>query len=83
MDAPVAPDEGDGSPTPTNDRSDRWRAAKYTLPFVLLGIVDVTLVVGWGLNPIWGVAILPPVLFMSVLAWVAFKSGFVTDNENY
>ncbi|ADJ16199.1 hypothetical protein [Halalkalicoccus jeotgali] len=83
MDTPVAPDEGDGSPIPTEDRSDRLRAAKYTLPFVALGIADVILVIGWGLNPIWGFAILPPILFMSVLTWIAFKSGFVSDNENY
>lgn len=83
MDTPVAPDEGDGSPIPMDDRSDRWRAAKYTIPFVLLGIANVALVLGWGLNPIWGFAILPPILFMSVLTWVAFKSGFVTDREDY
>ncbi|KYH27701.1 hypothetical protein HAPAU_03690 [Halalkalicoccus paucihalophilus] len=83
MDTPVAPDEGDRSPIPVDEDSDRWRAAKYTLPFVALGIADVILVIGWGLNPIWGFAILPPILFMSVLTWVAFKSGFVTDREDY
>ncbi len=84
MDTPVAPDADEGdSPIPTDDRSDRWRAAKYTLPFVLLGITNVALVIGWGLNPIWGFAILPPILFISVLTWVAFKSGFVTDREDY
>ncbi len=83
MDRPVASEEDDGTLIPTDDRSDRWRAAKYTAPFVLLGITNVTLVLGWGLNPIWGFAILPPILFMSVLAWVAFKSGFVTDREDY
>jgi hypothetical protein len=25
---------------------------------------------------------LPPILFMSVLTWVAFKTGFVTDRED-
>lgn len=87
MGTPAATDEGDGEaegpPIPTDGRGDRRRAAMYTAPFLVLGILDVVLVLGWGLNPIWGFAIVPPILFMSVLAWIAFKSGFVTDNENY
>ncbi|WP_122089403.1 hypothetical protein [Halalkalicoccus subterraneus] len=83
MDTPIAPDEGEGSPIPTDEDSDRWRATKYTLPFVALGIFDVVLVIGWGLNPIWGFAILPPILFISVLTWIAFKNGFITEREDY
>lgn len=83
MRTPVGREEDDeGPPIPLDDESDRRRAALYTLPFVLLGIMNVTLVLGWGLNPIWGFAILPPILFMSVLTWVAFKSGFVTDRTD-
>lgn len=83
MDRPVASEENEGSPIPTDDRSDRWRAAKYTSPFVALGIMNVALVLGWGLEPLWVFAMLPPILFISVLTWVAFKSGFVTDREDY
>lgn len=84
MDASAATgDDGDDPPIPTDENGDRRRAAMYTFPFLALGLLDLVLVLQWGLNPIWGFAILPPILFMSVLAWIAFKSGFVTDNENY
>jgi hypothetical protein len=29
-----------------------------------------------GRKPLWGFASLPPILFVSVLAWIAFKNGF-------
>lgn len=62
------------------DTSDvnRRRAALAVLPFLLLGLADVVLLLGWGLNPLWGFMILPPILFISVLAWIAFRTGFVT-----
>jgi hypothetical protein len=55
----------------------RKRAALAVLPFLLLGLADVILLLQWGINPLWGFMILPPILFMSVLAWIAFRSGFV------
>ncbi len=79
----VTGDDGDEPPIPADGRNDRRQAAKYTLPFLALGLIDLVLVLQWGLDPIWGFAILPPILFMSVLTWIAFKTGFVTDNENY
>jgi hypothetical protein len=84
MDAPVGAD-GDGSegpPIPTDGDGNRRRAALYTLPFLALGVMNVVLVLGWGLEPLWVFAMLPPILFMSVLTWVAFKTGFVTDRED-
>lgn len=86
MGTPVDADGSDeGPPIPTDDGGDRdrRRAALYTLPFLALGVLNVVLVLGWGLEPLWVFAMLPPVLFMSVLTWVAFKSGFVTDREEY
>ncbi|MFB6151965.1 MAG: hypothetical protein ABEJ40_09185 [Haloarculaceae archaeon] len=56
---------------------DRKQAALYVLPFLLLGLADVILLLGWGLDPLWGFMILPPILFMSVLAWLGFRTGFV------
>ncbi|QPV63983.1 hypothetical protein I7X12_04960 [Halosimplex litoreum] len=56
----------------------KW-AALAVLPFLLLGLADVVLLLWWGINPLWGFMILPPILFMSVLAWIAFRSGFVGD----
>ena len=55
----------------------RW-AALAVLPFLLLGLADVVLLLAWGLDPLWGFIILPPILFISVLAWVAFTTGFVS-----
>ncbi len=56
----------------------KW-AALFVLPFLLIGLADLVLLLGWGLNPLWGFMILPPILFMSVLTWIAFRSGFVGD----
>lgn len=52
-------------------------AVLAVIPFLLLGIADIVLLLFWGLNPLWGFMILPPILFMSVLAWIGFKSGFI------
>ena len=60
----------------------RRRAALFVLPFLLLGLADLVLLLGWGLDPLWGFMILPPILFMSVLTWVAFRSGFVSDRSD-
>jgi len=56
---------------------DRKWAALAVAPFLMLGLADVLLLLWWGINPLWGFMILPPILFMSVLAWIAFRSGFV------
>jgi hypothetical protein len=56
---------------------DRKWAALAVLPFLLLGLADVVLLLEWGLNPLWGFMILPPILFMSALAWIGFRTGFI------
>lgn len=58
---------------------DRWTATKYIAPFVALGLFDLVLLLGWGLDPLWGFMILPPILFVSVLGWIAFRTGFASD----
>lgn len=70
MDAPT--------PTPSSD-ANRKRAFLAILPFLLLGLADVVLLLFWGLNPLWGFVILPPILFISVIGWIAFKTGFIRD----
>ncbi|MFC7020113.1 MULTISPECIES: hypothetical protein [Haloarcula] len=61
------------------DGMDRWQAAKYVTPFLFIGLFDLVLLLGWGLDPLWGFMILPPILFVSVLAWIAFRTGFASD----
>ncbi|MCU4718570.1 hypothetical protein [Halapricum hydrolyticum] len=58
---------------------DRKQATLAVLPFLLLGLGNLALLLGWGLKPLWAFLILPPILFISVLAWIAFRTGFVRD----
>jgi hypothetical protein len=60
-------------------RLSRKQAFLAMLPFLLLGIADVVLLLLWGLDPLWGFMILPPILAISVLAWVAFRGGLARD----
>lgn len=62
-----------------DDGLDRWQAAKYVAPFLFIGLFDLVLLLGWGLDPLWGFMILPPILFVSVLAWIAFRTGFASE----
>lgn len=55
------------------------RAALYVLPFLLLGLADVVLLLWWGIDPLWGFVVLPPIVFISVLGWIAFNGGFLDD----
>jgi hypothetical protein len=57
----------------------RKLASLYIAPFVLLGLADIALLLFWGLDPLWGFMILPPILFISVLGWIAFRTGFARD----
>lgn len=54
----------------------RKRAALFVTPFLLLGLLDVALLLRWGIDPLWGFVILPPILFMTLLGWIAFTNGF-------
>lgn len=60
-------------------RVSRKGALLAVLPFLGLGIADVVLLLLWGIDPLWGFMILPPILFVSVLAWVAFRGGLARD----
>jgi hypothetical protein len=57
----------------------RKLAAFYIAPFILLGLGNVALLLLWGIDPLWGFMILPPILFISVLGWIAFRTGFARD----
>jgi hypothetical protein len=60
----------------------RKRAFLAVLPFLALGLADVLMLLIWGLDPLWGFMILPPILFISVLAWIAFRTGFAADRTD-
>jgi hypothetical protein len=57
----------------------RRRALLAVTPFLLLGLADVLLLLFWGIEPLWAFAILPPILFSTVLAWLAFSTDFLDD----
>ncbi|UPM41805.1 hypothetical protein [Halocatena salina] len=55
------------------------RALLAIVPFLALGLMCVVFLLQWGLNLLWAIMILPPILFMSVLGWLAFRGGFMED----
>lgn len=57
----------------------RRQAFLATLPFVGLGVADLVLLLEYGLDPLWGFMILPPIAMMSVLTWIAFRGGLARD----
>lgn len=69
MSAPF-PEPDDDSPG-----TSRFRAVLYILPFVLLGLANVVLVQIWGTEPLWVFVMLPPIVFVTVIGWIAFKYG--------
>lgn len=67
--------------TPPDDAPARnyRRGALAVLPFLAIGLADVALVVAFGVDPVWGLAIVPPIAFVSALAWIAFSTEFLAD----
>jgi hypothetical protein len=65
--------------TPDRRGGSRRRAALVVVPLLAIGLFNVVLLLGWGLEPLWAFMILPPILFMCALAWLAVRSGFVGD----
>jgi hypothetical protein len=66
----------------TKTELSRKRAFLAVLPFLLLGLADVILLLLWGLDPLWGFMILPPILFISTIGWIAFRSGFTQQDAS-
>lgn len=57
----------------------RRRAAIAVSPFLALGVADIVLLLIWGIDPLWGFMILPPILFITTIGWFAFRTGFARD----
>lgn len=60
-------------------RKGRKTATLIILPFVALGIGNLILILLWGIDPLWGFLLLPPILFISVIGWIAIRGGFAED----
>jgi hypothetical protein len=39
----------------------------------------VVLILRWGIEPLWAFALLPPILFCSVLAYIVFSTDFLSE----
>ncbi|MFC6785710.1 hypothetical protein ACFQFH_07300 [Halobaculum halobium] len=72
--------EADGDePTSESSGRNRRRAVLAVLPFLGIGLADVVLLLIWGIDPLWGFMILPPILFCSVLAYIVFSTDFLEN----
>lgn len=60
-------------------RKGRKTATFVILPFVALGIGNLILILLWGIDPLWGFLVLPPILFISAIGWIAIRGGFAED----
>jgi len=67
------------APTETEVTLNRKQAALAVAPFLALGLANLVLLLFWGLDPLWGFMIFPPILFISVLGWIAFRTGFIRN----
>ncbi|CCC40769.1 uncharacterized protein Hqrw_2971 [Haloquadratum walsbyi C23] len=70
---PDAPLESD------SDGNNRRRAILAVTPFLVIGLGNLVLLLGWGIEPLWAFAILPPILFCSALAYIVFSTDFLSD----
>jgi hypothetical protein len=71
------PADGERRVTGSGSSRNRKRAALAVAPFLAIGLADVLLLLFWGIEPLWAFAILPPILFCSVLAWIVFSTDFL------
>ena len=60
-------------------RKGRKTATLVILPFVALGVGNLLLIMQWGLDPLWGFLLLPPILFICAIGWIAIRGGFAED----
>lgn len=57
----------------------RKAATIIILPFVALGVGNLVLILLWGIDPLWGFMLMPPILFVCVIGWIAIRGGFAED----
>jgi len=62
------------------DAADGTKTALIVVvPLFVLGAGNVVLILNWGMNPVWGALLFPPVVFVSVLGWIALRGGIAGD----
>jgi len=66
---------------PSERPSGSRKAAVVVVPLCILGIANVLLILQWDMNPVWGALLVPPVLFISVLGWIAIEGGIAGDRS--
>lgn len=67
---------------PASETINRRRAALAVSPFLALGLADIVLLLAWGVKPLWGFVILPPILFITTIGWIAFRTGFARNRTD-
>jgi len=77
-------EEGDADAQPPDASGDdyplsRKRALVWAVPFVALGVFNLLLLLGWGLKPLWAFLIFPPIAFVSVLTYLALRTGLASN----
>ena len=65
----------EGTATASPHGVDRVRAAVAAVPFLAVGLFNLLLILLWGADYLWGFVVLIPVVFMSALAWIAFRES--------
>lgn len=73
------PPEAMSPPEETESGRKRKRGFLATLPFLALGVGNVALILGWGLEPLWAFVLLPPILFICVLTYIVFSTDFLEN----
>lgn len=72
-------EDGDAPPEVESSNRNRKWAALFALPFLLLGVGNASLILIWGIDPLWAFAQLPPILFTTVLTYMVFRTDFLDD----
>lgn len=67
------------NPTYGSQRN-RKRALLAVLPLIAIAAFDLALLLLWGLEPLWAFAILPPMIFVTALAWIYFGAEEGSDD---
>ncbi|MES3517530.1 MAG: hypothetical protein PPP58_07700 [Natronomonas sp.] len=85
-DAPETPPESDPVDDSSGFDGGRKEALFVIIPFFLLATANLVLILLWGLDPLWGFLLMPPILFICVINWIAIRGGFAenrTEDHDY